>query len=226
MPLQISLAAQIPHAVGIAWGMRLQGEDGVAVTYFGEGASSEGDFHEALNLAGVRNAPVIFFLQNNGWAISTPARIQTRAPSLAARAIGYGIAGEQVDGNDVLAVYDAASRAVALARAGGGPTLIEAVTDRAGPHNTADDPTRYVDPSEAEQFAARDPLARFRAFLEAQGLLSDEEADDIRAEIDAEIAAAITEVEAVPAAGPDSLFSEVYANPPARVTATARRRHG
>ena len=151
LPFQISLAAQIPHAVGLAWGLRIQGLDAVVGTYFGDGASSEGDAHEALNLAGVRRAPVVFVLKNNGWAISTPVRKQTAAASFAARAAGYGIAGELVDGNDLFAMHDACSRAVARARAGEGPTLIEARTYRMGPHNTSDDPTRYVDPVELEE---------------------------------------------------------------------------
>ena len=151
LPFQISLAAQIPHAVGLAWGLRIQGSDAVVCTYFGDGASSEGDAHEALNLAGVRRAPVVFVLKNNGWAISTPVRKQTAAASFAARAAGYGIAGELVDGNDLFAMHDACSRAVARARAGEGPTLIEARTYRMGPHNTSDDPTRYVDPVELEE---------------------------------------------------------------------------
>src|SRR4051812_16528932 len=173
LPFQISLAAQIPHAVGLAWGLRHQGSDGVVCVYFGDGASSEGDAHEALNLAGVRRAPVVFVLKNNGWAISTPVRKQTAATSLADRAPGYGVAGEQVDGNDLFAVYEACSRAVTRARGGEGPTLIEAVTYRMGPHNTADDPTRYVDPVELEARRADDPIARVRAHLAAEGLVDE-----------------------------------------------------
>ena len=169
LPFQISLAAQIPHAVGLAWGLRHQGLDAVVCTYFGDGASSEGDAHEALNLAGVRRAPVVFVLKNNGWAISTPVRKQTAAASFAARAAGYGIAGELVDGNDLFAMHDACSRAVARARAGEGPTLIEARTYRMGPHNTSDDPTRYVDPVELEERRAFDPVARVRRYLTRRG---------------------------------------------------------
>src|SRR5256885_12202464 len=146
LPFQLSLAAEIPHAVGLAWGLRIQGLDAVVCTYFGDGASSEGDAHEALNLAGVRRAPVVFVLKNNGWAISTPVRKQTAAPSFAGRAAGYGFAGELVDGNDLFAVHASVSRAVSRARAGEGPTLIEARTYRMGPHNTAHGPTRYVEP--------------------------------------------------------------------------------
>ena len=179
LPFQISLAAQIPHAVGLAWGLRHQGLDAVVCTYFGDGASSEGDAHEALNLAGVRRAPVVFVLKNNGWAISTPVRKQTAAASFAARAAGYGIAGELVDGNDLFAMHDACTRAVARARAGEGPTLIEARTYRMGPHNTSDDPTRYVDPVELEERRAFDPIERVRRYLTAEGLI--DEASEQRA---------------------------------------------
>src|SRR3954447_10259860 len=173
LPYQISLAAQIPHAVGLAWGLRHQGSDGVVMVYFGDGASSEGDAHEALNLAGVRRAPVVFVLKNNGWAISTPVDKQTAAASFAARAAGYGIAGELVDGNDLFAMHDACTRAVERARAGEGPTLIEARTHRMGPHNTSDDPTRYVDAVELEERRALDPVERVRRYLTAEGLVDD-----------------------------------------------------
>src|SRR3954469_5199388 len=196
LPYQISLAAQIPHAVGLAWGLRHQGSDAVVCVYFGDGASSEGDAHEALNLAGVRRAPVVFVLQNNGWAISTPVRRQTAAPSFAARAEGYGIAGERVDGNDLFAVYDACTRAVARARAGEGPTLIEARTYRMGPHNTADDPTRYVDPVELEEHRAHDPIERVRRHLCAEGLIDEAAEERLVEELTAEFDAAMAEVEA------------------------------
>jgi pyruvate dehydrogenase E1 component alpha subunit len=217
LPFQISLAAQIPHAVGLAWGLSHQGSDGVVCVYFGDGASSEGDAHEALNLAGVRRAPVVFLLKNNGWAISTPVRRQTAAASFADRAAGYGIPGELVDGNDLFAVHDACTRAVARARAGDGPTLIEARTYRMGPHNTSDDPTRYVDPAELEERRASDPVARLRRHLAARGL-ADEAAekrlvDELRAEVDAAFAAA----ESAPAAGAGALFDHVYADPPERL---------
>ena len=154
-----------------AWrgGCATRARDAVVCAYFGDGASSEGDAHEALNLAGVRRAPVVFVLKNNGWAISTPVRKQTAAASFAARAAGYGIAGELVDGNDLFAMHDACTRAVARARAGEGPTLIEARTYRMGPHNTSDDPTRYVDPVELEERRAFDPIERVRRYLTARG---------------------------------------------------------
>jgi pyruvate dehydrogenase E1 component alpha subunit len=216
LPYQISLATQLPHAVGLAWGLRHQGLDGVVCVYFGDGASSEGDFHEACNLAGVRRAPVIFFLQNNRWAISTPVSKQT-AGSFAARGTGYGFPGELVDGNDFFAVYEATARAVARARAGEGPTLIESRTYRMGPHNTADDPKRYVDPEELEAYRALDPVARLRGFLVDADLLADELEQRMRAEIEEELAAALVAAEARGAGRTEQIFDHVYADPPARL---------
>ena len=217
LPFQISLAAQLPHAVGLAWGLRHQGADAVVMTYFGDGASSEGDAHEALNLAGVRRAPVVFVLKNNHWAISTPVRRQTAAASFAARAPGYGMAGALVDGNDVFAVHDACSRAVARARAGDGPTLIEARTYRMGPHNTSDDPTRYVDPAALEEQRAYDPIARLRRYLTAAGLVDEASEQRLVGELRDEFDAVFAEVEGMPSPGPDAMFEHVYARPPARL---------
>jgi pyruvate dehydrogenase E1 component alpha subunit len=219
LPFQISLAAQIPQAVGLGWGLRHQGSDGVVVTYFGDGASSEGDAHEAMNLAGVRRAPVVFLLQNNGWAISTPVRKQTAAPSFALRAPGYGFPGVLVDGNDLLAVHDATRWAVERARAGEGPTLIEARTYRLGAHNTADDPTRYVPPEELEERRALEPLARVRALLQARGLIDDAGEEALRAELAEEVNAAFAEAEALAQEGgsPAGLFDHVYDHAPQRV---------
>ena len=217
LPYQISLAAQIPHAVGLGWGLRHQGSDGVVCVYFGDGASSEGDAHEALNLAGVRRAPVVFVLKNNGWAISTPVRKQTAATSFAARAAGYGMAGELVDGNDLLAMHDACSRAVARARAGEGPTLIEARTYRMGPHNTSDDHTRYVDADVLEQRRAADPIVRLRRYLTARGLVDEASEAALVAELKAQVDAAVVAAEAAPAPGPEAIFDHVYADEPVRV---------
>jgi pyruvate dehydrogenase E1 component alpha subunit len=217
LPYQISLAAQLPHAVGLAWGLRHQGADAVVMAYFGDGASSEGDAHEALNLAGVRRAPVVFVLKNNGWAISTPVRLQTAAASFAARALGYGIAGELVDGNDLFAVHDACSRAVARARAGEGPTLIEARTYRMGPHNTSDDPTRYVDAVELDEHRALDPVDRVRRYLSAEGVIDTASEERMVEELRAEFDAAMAAAEAAPPPGPQALFDHVYAQPPERV---------
>jgi pyruvate dehydrogenase E1 component alpha subunit len=217
LPFQISLSAQLPHAVGLAWGLRHQSRDGVVCVYFGDGGSSEGDFHEACNLAGVRRAPVIFFLQNNGWAISTPVSKQTAAPSFAARAAGYGFPGELVDGNDFFAVYEATARGVARARAGEGPTLIESRTYRMGPHNTADDPTRYVDPDELEGHRAHDPIARLRSFLTDAELLSGELEQRLRDEIEHELAAGLAAAEVRGGGRTEQIFDHVYADPPPRL---------
>ena len=216
LPIQISLATQLPHAVGLAWGLRHQGLDSAVCVYFGDGASSEGDFHEACNLAGVRRAPVIFFLQNNRWAISTPVSKQT-AGSFAARAAGYGFPGELLDGNDFFAVYETTARAVARARSGEGPTLIESLTYRMGPHNTSDDPTRYVDPEELEAQRGLDPVTRLRGFLLEAELLSDELEQRMRAEIEEELAAALAAAEARGAGRTEQIFDHVYADPPARL---------
>ena len=217
LPFQISLAAQLPHAVGLAWGLRHQGRDGVVIAYFGDGASSEGDAHEAMNLAGLRRAPVVFLLKNNGWAISTPVSKQTAALSFAARAPGYGCPGELVDGNDLFAVHDATTRAVARARAGDGPTLIEARTYRLGAHNTADDPTRYVDPVELERRRGADPLDRMRRYLLGRGLIDHNSEVAMAAELAEEIEQAVSAAEAGGRPGPEALFDHVYADPPPRV---------
>jgi pyruvate dehydrogenase E1 component alpha subunit len=217
LPFQIALASQIPHAVGLAWGSRHQGSDGVVCVYFGDGASSEGDAHEALNLAGLRRAPVVFVLKNNGWAISTPVRKQTAAASFAARAAGYGIAGELVDGNDLFAMHDACSRAVARARAGEGPTLIEARTYRMGPHNTSDDPTRYVDPVELEERRAADPVSRVRRYLMSEGLVDEASEERMVEELRADFDAAFVEVEGAAAPGASAMFDHVFERPPGRL---------
>jgi pyruvate dehydrogenase E1 component alpha subunit len=217
LPYQISLATQLPHAVGLAWGLRHQKLDGVVCAYFGDGGSSEGDFHEACNLAGLRRAPVIFLLQNNGWAISTPVRKQTAATSFATRAAGYGFPGELVDGNDFFATYEVTAKAVERARAGEGPTLIEARTYRVGPHNTADDPTRYVDPDELEAQRALDPITRLRAYLEDAGLVSPAIEGRMRAEIERELQAALVAAEAHVGPHAEQIFDHVYAEEPARV---------
>ncbi|WP_435870678.1 thiamine pyrophosphate-dependent enzyme [Micrococcus luteus] len=155
------------------------GEDSVTVVFMGDGATSEGDAHEALNLASVFNAPVVFFVQNNQWAISVPVSRQMAGPSLAHRAIGYGMPGVRVDGNDVLACFAVVEEAAARARAGGGPTLVEAVTYRMGPHTTSDDPTRYRDDDEVQRWRARDPIERFRAYLQNAGVWTERVEDRV-----------------------------------------------
>ena len=217
LPNQVALAAQLQHATGLAWGLKLQKKDSVVMTYIGDGGSSEGDFHEALNLAGVMRAPVVFFLQNNQYAISTPRRRQSATPSFALRAAGYGFPGVEVDGNDVLAVYEAATEAVQRARAGNGPTLIESLTYRMSFHNTTDNPSLYEDPKEREEAKRRDPIERVIKHLSGRGLWSEERDRETRASVRAEIDAALERAVTFPPATPDQLFEHVYAVLPERV---------
>ncbi|TYP88875.1 pyruvate dehydrogenase (acetyl-transferring) E1 component subunit alpha [Blastococcus xanthinilyticus] len=222
LPLQIALAAQLPHAVGLGWGLRLQGSDSVVTTYFGDGASSEGDTHEAMNLAGVTRAPVVFFLQNNGWAISTPRTKQTAASNFASRAEGYGFPGVIVDGNDLFAVYEATRQAVERARRGEGPTLIESQTYRMGAHNTADDPTRYMEPVELSGWDERDPIRRVTTWLSAQGAWDDDAEREMQAGIDRQVDEAIESAEAFTPPNPEQIYTHVYADPPERLRAQQR----
>lgn len=210
LPIAISLASQVPHAVGLAWGMRLRGEGGAVLCFLGDGASSEGDFYEAANLAGVVGAPVIIVVANNHWAISTPASIQTAAESFAAKAAAFGMPGVHVDGRDPVAMREVVAAARARAVAGDGPTLVEAETYRLGPHTTADDPTRYVPPDEIEQARAADPNLTFAARLTELGLWDDERAAAAEAEAHARVDEALERAEATPPA-PDALFDHVFA---------------
>ena len=217
LPTQVALAAQLQHATGLAWGLKLQKSPGIVMTYIGDGGSSEGDFHEALNLAGVVKAPIVFFMQNNQWAISTPRRLQSAAPSFSLRAAGYGFPGVEVDGNDVLAVYAAAVEAVARARAGEGPTLIEAITYRMSFHNTTDDPSRYRESSEYEEARRHDPIARVMAYLSALGMWDERREQEMRNSARAEIDEAVQQALSFPAVRPESVFDNVYERPPDRL---------
>ena len=221
MQYQVSLAAQLPHAVGLAWGMKLQGQSGVAMVYFGDGASSEGDFHEACNLAGVVGAPVIFLLQNNGWAISTPRAIQSAGADIAARAPAYGFPGVSVDGNDLMAVYLVSAQAVERARAGEGPTLIEAHTYRMGAHTTADDPSRYVDPEVERRWARRDPIVRVQRYLQSLDEWSDAVEAQWRQQIEAEVDDAFARAARFPPPRAEDLYEHVFEEP---TPALARQR--
>ena len=208
-----SVASQIPHAVGIAWAARIGKASDVALCFFGDGATSEDDFHAGLNFAGVYQAPVVFVCQNNQWAISTPVAAQTQSETLAIKGLAYAVPSLRVDGNDVLAMYSAIKAAVDKARAGGGPTFIEAVTYRLGAHSSADDPTHYRDSDEHKAWQKRDPLIRFAAWLDSQKILSAEAYAAMRARITDAIRGAIASEEA---AGPpplSSLFDDVVAKP-------------
>lgn len=187
LPVAIPVATQIIQAPGIGYGIRYRDTDEVAMVFFGDGATSEGDFHEGLNFAGVFQTPVVFVCQNNQWAISVPRSHQTRSKTLAQKAFAYGIPGMQVDGNDVLAVYAAAIEAVERARSGDGPRMIECVTYRLSLHTTADDPTQYRDEAEVKEWEERDPIPRFQKYLLDKGLLTDEEIESLEKEIETEI---------------------------------------
>ncbi|PYN32822.1 MAG: pyruvate dehydrogenase (acetyl-transferring) E1 component subunit alpha [Candidatus Rokuibacteriota bacterium] len=210
LPITIPVATQLPHAVGLAYAAQYRGDDVVVMAYFGDGATSEGDFHEALNFAGVWHVPVVFVCQNNQWAISVPLKKQTHSRTIAQKALAYGLPGIQVDGNDVLAVYAAAREAVDRARAGDGPTLIECVTYRLGVHTTADDPTKYRSDAEVAMWEQKDPLTRFKAYLEKRNLLE----ESLEQQVDEEIAAAIRRFEATPTPDPVTMFDHVYAELP------------
>lgn len=216
-PPQISLATQVPHAVGLAWGMQRQAnETGCVLVFLGDGSSSEGDFYEACNFAGVLDAPVIVLLVNNGWAISTPVASQTRAKNFAEKSHAFGIPGVTVDGTDPVAVFEATADARSRALAGAGPTLIEAVTYRLAPHTTADDPTRYVPRDELAAARERDGLETLRHALTAEGLWSDELERAITERADRRMEAAVQAGEARPVA-PDDFFDHVYAEPTPRL---------
>jgi pyruvate dehydrogenase E1 component alpha subunit len=211
-PIAIPIGTHGLHAVGAAMAAQRLGEDSVTVAYLGDGATSEGDAHEALNLAAVYKAPCVFFVQNNQWAISVPVSRQQAGPSIAHRAIGYGIPGIRVDGNDVLACYAVMTEAAERAREGGGPTLIEAVTYRMGPHTTSDDPTRYRPQEEVDRWAARDPISRFRAYLDSIGEWTDRLAHRVETRstrLCAELRDAIINT---PDADVGELFDTVYAD--------------
>jgi pyruvate dehydrogenase E1 component alpha subunit len=211
----VPIGTQVPHAAGLAWGKKLRGESTCAIAFFGDGATSEGSFHEGANLAAVMRAPLVLFCNNNQWAISTPLEAQTAAETLADKAVGYGIPGVRVDGADVLAVYEATREAVARARGGEGPTFIEAVTYRAAPHATADDPSAYVDLERVDEEVRRECVGRYEAYLRRLGVISDEAAEAVRAEAVELMRAGIAEAEAEPPPDPELLFAHAYANPPA-----------
>jgi len=208
------IGTQIPQAVGAAWAMRARKTDSVAVAFMGEGATSQGDFHAAMNFAGVWRVPCVLVCQNNHWSISVPTERQTASRTIAVKARAYGFPGVRVDGNDVLAVHAVLRTALDRARAGEGPTFVEAVTYRIGAHSTSDDPGRYRSQAEVDAWAAKDPLDRLRRHLSYLGLVSSAADEEMDREISAEIAAVIDEVEALPAQDRGSLFDDVYKEMP------------
>lgn len=221
LPVAIPVGSQTLHAAGLAYAIKYRHRQQVAMTFFGDGATSEGDFHEAMNFSAVFQIPVVFVAQNNHWAISVPRSRQTHAKTLAQKALAYDMPGIQVDGNDVLAVYSAAREAVDRARAGGGPSFIECVTYRLAMHTTADDPKRYRTEEEVIDWVKRDPITRFRKYLADKGLLNDEAVKEVETKVEAEIKAAeerwSRQVES--AIDPLDMFAHAYADPPPHLQA-------
>jgi pyruvate dehydrogenase E1 component alpha subunit len=208
------IATQLPHAVGIAMAAQYQKKNEVVLAYLGDGATSEGDFHSAMNFAGVYKTPVVFFCQNNQWAISVPVRSQTASKSIAMKAAAYGFDGVQVDGNDAVKVHEVTKKAVDKARRGGGPTLIEALTYRIGGHTTSDDPSRYRNEKETAAWAKKDPVDRMRKYLVSKKLWSTKQEKDFEDQITARIKKVVDEVEKAPPPPVKSIFEDVYAQMP------------
>lgn len=211
-PICVPIATQLPHAVGVAWAARIRREDTAALTWFGDGATSEGDFHEAMNIAAVFKAATVFFCVNNQWAISTPITRQMATETIAEKAAAYGMPGIRVDGFDPIACWKATRDALDRGRSGGGPTLIEAYCYRLRAHGTADDPRLYRDEEETEKWKPLEPVGRMAGFLKRQGLLDDAAEEQIKQEAKESIAAAVREMEAIEQPDLDILFQHVYAS--------------
>jgi pyruvate dehydrogenase E1 component alpha subunit len=214
-PVAVPIATQTLHAVGASWASKLKGEEKAFIVYFGDGGTSEGDTHEAMNFAGVFDTPTVFFCNNNQWAISVPRERQTAAETLAQKADAYGFQGVQVDGMDPLATYQVTRAAVEKAKAddpdGRRPTFVEAVQYRFGAHTTADDPTVYRDSDEVEQWKRKDPIPRLETFLRETGRLADPDIEVIEEEVQETVAEAITVAESTPRPDPQEMFDAVYA---------------
>lgn len=213
LPFYIPIATQLPQAVGLAKAGQLRGQNWAVLTFIGDGGSSEGDFHEALNFASVFTAPVLFVVQNNGWAISVPTHKQMKATNVASRAAGYDMPGIVVDGNDLIAVWAASREAVQRAKAGQGPTLLEAMTYRLFPHTTSDDPSRYRDESQTQAWMKKEPVGRMQTYLKNQGLWNDEQETVYLAELDQQLIEAVEAADQVPEPEPWIIVEEVYAEP-------------
>ena len=208
------VGTQITHAVGAAWAAKIRREDSASLVYFGDGATSSSDFHSGLNFAGVFRLPVVFLCRNNGWAISVPVERQTATRTFAEKAVGYGIPGVRVDGNDIFAVVAVTRAAVERGQRGEGPTLIEAITYRMGGHSTSDDPNRYRETQAVEAWAARDPIERVKSYLEKRNAWSDADEARLRADIETRFREAVAIAEKTPAPPLESMFEDVYARVP------------
>ena len=218
-PIAVPIATQCLHAMGIAWAMKLRDDKRAVLCYCGDGGTSEGDFHEAMNFAGAYGLPVVFLVQNNHWAISLPRDKQTASETIAQKAIAYGFDGLQLDGNDALAVYVGTSEAVDRARKDKGPSLIEAVTYRMTVHTTADDPTKYRSEEEVKQWEKRDPIMRYQKYLVERGVLDKKLIDEVEKDVLADVAAAVDRYEATREVDPLDCFSHTYAEWPAELVA-------
>ena len=216
-PVAVPVGSQWQHGAGVGLSLKLRGEEAVAVTFGGDGSTSEGDFHEAVNCAGVYGAKTVFVIQNNQWAISVPLHRQTAAKTLAQKAHAYGIPGIQVDGNDVFAVYAAATEAIERTRLGEGPCLIEAVTYRLGDHTTADDASRYRPDEELVKWEGRDPILRLRRYLVEQGLWDDDQEAVLLEEATNWVDGQVTLLEEMEPQTPEEIFTSMYADPPPHV---------
>lgn len=215
LPPSITVGAHMLHAVGLAWAERLQGSDRIAITYFGDGATSEGDFHEAMNFAAVFNTGTVFLCQNNGYAISMPRSEQTLSETIAGKADAYGMPGVLVDGNDVMAMYAATTEAVQRARSGEGPSLIEAVTYRLGPHTTNDDPHRYRTVAEEQSAIASDPIERLRLYLERRGAWDEDWQRRLEQKSTEALEAAVATAESLPAMSRSDVIEGMFQEPTA-----------
>lgn len=221
-PIAVPIASQALHAMGIGWAMKLRGDRHAVLCFCGDGGTSEGDFHEALNFAGVYRLPVVFLVANNHWAISLPRDKQTASETIAQKAVAYGFNGIQIDGNDALAVYVATKEAVDKARQGGGPTLIEAVTYRLSVHTTADDPTKYRSAEEVAKWEKLDPIPRYQNYLMKRRVLDQKLIDEIEADIKQQVAAAVDRFEAGRDVDPLEVFDYTYAELPAELVEQKR----
>ena len=214
-PIAVPIGTQMLHATGLAWAAKYRGEKRIAATFFGDGATSEGDFHEAMNFAANLDIPVVFCCQNNGWAISVPGKIQCSAPTVAQRAVAYGMDTIQCDGNDLFAVVHCFRKAVHQARTTGRPSFIEAVTYRLGDHTTADDARRYRDQAEVDAWRKRDPIIRLRTFMTARKLWDDAKEQALQERVEREVAAAVERAETIAAPARTEFFDSMYAELPA-----------
>jgi pyruvate dehydrogenase E1 component alpha subunit len=210
LPTAIPVGSQLVHAVGIAWGMKLKKKKTVSLVFFGDGATSEGEVHEALNFAGVYQVPCVFICQNNQYAISTPVSKQTRANTLAQKAIAYGMEGIMVDGNDIFAVYSAVKEAVKKARLGKGPTFIECLTYRLSDHTTSDDASRYRKQSEVNKEDKKDPIVRLKKYLLKQKIWSEKQNQELQDEVKGQIEIAVEEYEKTPPPSVEDIFSFTF----------------